>query len=150
MSEPPSIPVYLEVTSVPGLLVAALRPLQEQARRSRIELHLAALGDVPETAVDREKIAWAVTALVGNAIRYESKDDAGGSVIVHVTYDDKTSTLGIAVQDDGPGIPDEAVMAGELGPADLGVDADRQVEALERKGWIERRAGEDDSEAHPS
>jgi two-component system, OmpR family, phosphate regulon sensor histidine kinase PhoR len=107
MSEPRSIPVHLEVTSVPGLLVAALRPLRDQARRARIELHLAALGEVPEIPVDREKIAWAVTALVGNALRYEATDDAGGSIIVHVTYDEKTAMLGVAVQDDGPGIPDD-------------------------------------------
>jgi signal transduction histidine kinase len=106
MSEPRSIPVRLELTSIPALLAAALRPLEEQARRSRIELHLATLGDVPEVRADREKIAWAVTALVGNALRYESTDDAGGSVVVHITHDGTAGTLGIAVQDDGPGIPD--------------------------------------------
>jgi len=55
------------------------------------------------------------------------------------------------IAETGPGIPDDPVGPGELGPGDLGANADRQVEALRRKGWTgERRAGEDDSEAHPS
>ena len=59
--------------------------------------------------------------------------------------------LNETVAETGPGIPDEAVMAGELDPADLGADADRQVEALREKGWTgERRGDADDSEAHPS
>jgi signal transduction histidine kinase len=47
-----------------------------------------------------------VTALVGSSLRYEDKD-AGGLIVVHVTSDGASEMLGIAVQDDGPGIPDD-------------------------------------------
>jgi signal transduction histidine kinase len=107
MAAQPSVPLRLEVTSIPDLLRVALRPLIEQAKHSRIALRLATLGQVPEVTIDREKIAWSVTALVGNALRYEVRDDVGASIVVHVTYDAISESLGISVQDDGPGIPDD-------------------------------------------
>lgn len=109
MMKPRSIPLTLEMTAVPELLRVALRPLLEQASRQRIDLRLATLGDVPAIWVDREKMAWALTALVGNALRYETSDDIGASIVVHVTYEASSHILGIAVQDDGPGIPDDKI-----------------------------------------
>ena len=35
----------------------------------------------------------------------------------------------------GAGIPDDAVLDGELAPGELGAGADEAVEALERSGW---------------
>jgi hypothetical protein len=34
-----------------------------------------------------------------------------------------------------PGLPDEAVVEGELAPGELGVDAERDAERLRRSGW---------------
>ncbi|MBX3205044.1 MAG: HAMP domain-containing histidine kinase [Labilithrix sp.] len=103
------VPLHLEETDVAELLRASLRPLAEQAARSRIDLHIATLGDVPLLLVDREKLAWSVTALVGNALRYvahgETSGDVGGSVLVHVTHESGSDTASISIQDDGPGIP---------------------------------------------
>ena len=59
----------------------------------------------------------------------------------------------------GPGIPDDAVLDGELGPGELGEGADQAVEALERSGWAPPSKvdstevtpeAEAESEAHPS
>ena len=52
----------------------------------------------------------------------------------------------------GPGIPDDAVIDGELGPGELGQDADAAVEKLERSGWVKPSTDEAESEteAHPS
>ena len=67
--------------------------------------------------------------------------------------------LNDTVSETGPGIPDDAVMDGELAPGELGIGADRAVEALERSGWApppksDAAAREADaaaeSEAHPS
>jgi signal transduction histidine kinase len=105
-----NLAIHLEETDVAELLQASLRPLVEQAARSRIDLHIAKLGEVPRLRVDREKLAWSVTALVGNALRYVahgemSADEVGGSVLVHVTSESASATVSISVQDDGPGIP---------------------------------------------
>lgn len=111
------IALLLEETDVPLLLRASLEPLALQAARSRIDLRVVTFGDVPVLRVDREKLAWAVTALVGNALRYVARGesgDAGGSVLVHVTLEhpanedgegETADVVAIAVQDDGPGIP---------------------------------------------
>lgn len=111
MSENSNLPITFEETDVTELLSASLKPLVEQAARSRIDLRIAKLGDVPRIRVDREKLAWSVTALVGNALRYVAKGepsgDVGGSVLVHVTRESGADTVSISVQDDGPGIPDE-------------------------------------------
>lgn len=111
MSENSNLPITFEETDVTELLSASLKPLVEQAARSRIDLRIAKLGDVPRIRVDREKLAWSVTALVGNALRYVAKGepsgDVGGSVLVHVTRESGADTVSISVQDDGPGIPAE-------------------------------------------
>lgn len=60
------------------------------------------------------------------------------------------------VGETGPGIPDDAVMEGELGPGEIGDGADQAVEALERSGWAPSSRedtapeAEAESEAHPS
>ncbi len=114
----PRIALHFEDTDIPALLQASLAPLVEQAARSRIDLRVATLGEVPRVRVDREKLAWAVTSLVGNALRYvahgEVRGEAGGSVLVHITlvrpedevgYEVGDEAVAISVQDDGPGIP---------------------------------------------
>ncbi len=105
--------LHLEDTDVVALLDVSLQPLVVQAARSRIDLRVAALGDVPHLEVDREKLAWAVTALAGNALRYvahaEAAGDVGGSVVVHVTREPNSDEVAISIQDDGPGIPEDKV-----------------------------------------
>ena len=133
-----TISVHLEKTDLAALLRASLAPLIEQAARDRVELRVATLGAVPPVAVDREKIAWCVTTLVGNALRYVGKADAqgvgGGSVLVHVEYDEATPDLvKIAVQDDGPGIPEDKLpylferKSGEMARAGLALGLVREI-----------------------
>ncbi|MDB5215044.1 MAG: Sensory box histidine kinase [Myxococcaceae bacterium] len=103
-----SIRVRFEDTDVAALLRSSLTPLIEQAKDQHIELRVETLGDVPRLAVDNEKLAWAVSALVGNALRFVrrgSAERAGGSVLVHIVPEAKE--VAIAIQDDGPGIPKE-------------------------------------------
>jgi signal transduction histidine kinase len=108
MTLPQSVPILLEETDITELLHTSLRPLVDHAKRERIDLHVAELGHVPRVHVDREKLAWSVTALVGNALRYGARGgDLGGSVVVHVTCEDGAGDVSISVQDDGPGIPEE-------------------------------------------
>lgn len=65
--------------------------------------------------------------------------------------------LNDTVAETGGGIPDDAVLEGQLAPGELGDGADRAVEALERSGWTETGGDRDDrgdpeaeSESHPS
>ncbi len=107
-----AIAIRLEETDLAPLLRASLGPLSMDAARERIELRVVTLGTIPTVLVDREKIAWCIATLVGNALRYvgrsEGAGDLGGSVLVQVEYDATLpDVVTIAVQDDGPGIPDE-------------------------------------------
>ena len=105
-----AILVRFEDTDIAALLRSSLDPLIEQAREQQIELRVVTLGAVPRLAIDNEKLAWAVAALAGNALRYVSRgsaERAGGSVLVHLEHDASKKEVAIAVQDDGPGIPKE-------------------------------------------
>jgi signal transduction histidine kinase len=108
MRDGPPISVRFEETDVTALLRASLAPLMAHAEEEGIELRVATAGEVPHIAIDREKLAWCVATLVGNALRYVQRANAdapGGSVLVHVECVKGTHHVAIAVHDDGPGIP---------------------------------------------
>ena len=63
--------------------------------------------------------------------------------------------LNDTVGETGPGIPDDAVLDGELAPGEIGVGADEAVEALEKSGWAPSKSdreaeAEAETEAHPT
>jgi signal transduction histidine kinase len=95
-----------------ALLRSKLAVLHSQAMTAGIALTVEFTEDVPELVpVDPEKVAWAVTTLVGNAIRYAhtgSRTLHGTSVVVR-TFRDTAARLVIEVQDDGPGVPADTV-----------------------------------------
>jgi signal transduction histidine kinase len=96
-----------------ALLAAKLAVLSAQAKATHVTLTVTVAADVPALVrVDSEKIAWAVTTLVGNALRYVgsgAQRPAGGTVSVRATYDAAAAAVAIEVQDDGPGIPPASV-----------------------------------------
>ncbi len=66
---------------------------------------------------------------------------------------DDTSNLDDTVAETGPGIADEAVASGELGPTDLSpTAADDAAAKLREDGWVGEKAAraEAETEAHPS
>ena len=99
-----SIPLRLETVNVAVLLELTTEVMQRQARALGITLTVRVDDAVPDTVhLDRNKVAWVITSLVGSALRHVRAP--GGSVDVHVTTDSGRSTISVAVHDDGPGIP---------------------------------------------
>jgi signal transduction histidine kinase len=100
-------------TDLRTLLSSKLAVIASQAAAADVTLSVAVADDVPTVVhLDSEKIAWAVTTLVGNALRYVksgSRRMAGGTIAVHVTLDPKRGQVTIEVTDDGPGIPADTV-----------------------------------------
>jgi signal transduction histidine kinase len=110
-----AIPLHRIGTDLRRLLHTALEALHDQAQTHDIGLTVSVDSDVPaDVPVDRAKIAWAIAALVGNALRYArhgSNTMPGGSVAVRVSCDAGAREIAIEVQDDGPGIPADRLQA---------------------------------------
>jgi signal transduction histidine kinase len=101
-----SIPIRRESVDVGVLLELTTEVMERQARALGVTFAIRIDDDVPDAArLDRDKVAWAITSLVGSALRHVRKP--GGSVGVHVGYDGARPSLSIAVRDDGPGISSE-------------------------------------------
>ena len=98
-------------TNLRDLLASKLALLLSQAEAAGVTLRIEVDEDVPAILhLDSEKIAWAVTTLVGNALRYvqtPSRRLAGRTVQVWASR--RPSVVTIEVRDDGPGIPADTV-----------------------------------------
>lgn len=106
-----AIAVRRAPTDLRALLASTMEIMIEQARALDIDMkveHDASLrGDV---ALDAEKVAWAVSTLVGNAFRYVrhgTRLRPGGTIQVGLRFDDRAGEVVLSVRDDGPGIPAE-------------------------------------------
>src|SRR5580765_4188270 len=85
-----------------------MEALVQQAKQGEISLLVEAGDDIPIIQADAEKIAWAVTTLVGNALRFVKRGTRrmpGGSIVVRIAREE--GVVAITVEDDGPGIPPE-------------------------------------------
>jgi signal transduction histidine kinase len=103
-----AIPVRRTTTDIRELLTSKLSVMSFQASDAGVTLNIAVADDVPALLrLDSEKIAWAVTTLVGSALRYirSAPGHFGGKTIdVRASYEPATSEVNIEVRDDGPGI----------------------------------------------
>jgi signal transduction histidine kinase len=101
-----AIPLRRAPCDLERLLSSALEPLRGQARAADVDVRVHAEGLPRELGVDPEKLAWAVTVLVGNAlrhVRHGSRILPGGSVEVRLRQQD--GDVLVVVEDDGSGIP---------------------------------------------
>jgi signal transduction histidine kinase len=111
------IPVRRERVNVAVLIGLTTEIMERQASAAGIRLTVRIDDDVPDfVEIDRNKVAWVITNLLGSAIRHVRTP--GGLVDLHVTYDAPKSAMAIAVRDNGPGI-----------------SAERLKKLLDRQGW---------------
>jgi signal transduction histidine kinase len=100
-------------TDVRTLLASKLAVISSQAAAVDVTLRIVVADDVPAIVhLDSEKVAWAVTTLVGNALRYVlsgSRRRPGGAIDVRAAFHGTSSRVTIEVQDDGPGIPADTI-----------------------------------------
>jgi signal transduction histidine kinase len=100
-----ALPLRRSSTPVHQLVMRTLDMFASQAKSNHVDLTIEQAKGVPATVVlDSEKIAWALSTLVVNALRYTRTH-----VDVHVGWDGVTRELLIEVSDDGPGIPAEKI-----------------------------------------
>ena len=100
-------------TNLRDLLTSKLAVISFQAGSADVTLTVEAADNVPPAVqLDSEKVAWAVTTLVGNALRYVRTPSArlgGKRIDVRTSYDVATAEVTIDVRDDGPGIPADTI-----------------------------------------
>ena len=71
-----------------------------QAREAGVALETELAADVPEITGDRTKLGWAVSNLIGNALRYTPR---GGAIRIALAA--SGDVVRLSVQDSGAGIP---------------------------------------------
>jgi signal transduction histidine kinase len=100
-------------TDVRALLTSKLGVLSFQAATADVTLSIVVADQMPPVVhLDSDKVGWAITTLVGNALRYVrsgSRRMPGGTIHVRAGFDPAGSRVTIEVQDDGPGIPADTV-----------------------------------------
>lgn len=108
-----ALPIRRTATDLRTLMSSKLAVISSQAAAADVTLSIVVAADVPAVVrLDSEKVAWAVTTLVGNALRYMrsgSRRMAGGAINVRASVDPTSSQVTIEVQDEGPGIPADTV-----------------------------------------
>ena len=108
-----AMPVRRRTTDVRALLISKLGVIASQAADVDVSLDIETASDVPQILdVDPEKVAWAVTTLVGNALRYMRtgpRKTGKGTIRVRTRFDASRALLRIEVQDDGPGVQAETI-----------------------------------------
>jgi signal transduction histidine kinase len=105
-----AVPIRRAPTDLRALLTSSLAAMRAQARAADVTLDVSVDDRVPPLVrIDAEKIAWAVSVLAGNALRYVrhgTQSMPGGSIAVRAGYQAIRPSIVIEVQDDGPGIPE--------------------------------------------
>lgn len=129
-----AVPLRRVPTDLRAVLRSSLETLERQAHSCDVSLDVQVDDQVPElVSIDPEKIAWVVTVLVGNALRYVSHGSRvmpGGSILVRATY--TGAEVALEIQDDGPGISEDKLrslfLAGpDHPPVGLGLVMVREV-----------------------
>ena len=104
-----AIPLRRAAVDLRVLLESSVKLMVSQSSAMDVDLTLEVDPAQPASIfVDPEKVAWAVTALVGNALRYVRRGSRlmpGGLISIQTTYDAAASEVVITVRDDGVGIP---------------------------------------------
>jgi signal transduction histidine kinase len=104
-----AVPVRRSPIDLRALLESTITVMERQARAIGVALTLDVEPDVPRTLkLDPEKIAWTLTALIGNALRFVRRGTRlmpGGTIQVRARHVPAASQVVLEVEDDGGGIP---------------------------------------------
>lgn len=141
------IELEFESVPVPTLFEHVKTVFKNQMDMKDVSLTSELTGDMPKVRADANKVAWVLTNLISNALRYVSK---GGhiSLVAHRIG----PHVHLSVRDDGPGIPPEyqskifqkfvQVKGQEAGGTGLGLAICKEiVRAHGGAIWVESSAG---------
>jgi signal transduction histidine kinase len=134
-----AMPVRRVATDLRALLESTIKVMELQARTIDVALTLEVGPDVPRLLLlDPAKMAWTITALIGNALRFVRRGTRlmpGGTIKVRARYEPAGSRVVLEVQDDGAGIRQQTLSellhrpAGQLHSAGLALGLMQDVAA---------------------
>jgi signal transduction histidine kinase len=134
-----AMPVRRVATDLRALLESTIKVMELQARVIDVALTLDVGPDVPRLLLlDPAKMAWTITALIGNALRFVRRGTRlmpGGTIKVRARYEPAGSRVVLEVQDDGAGIRQQTLSellhrpAGQLHSAGLALGLMQDVAA---------------------
>lgn len=142
------IELYFVPASVKAILDVAASPFGSQADEQGVELSVTAAEDLPVLKMDVNKMTWAITNLIGNALRYTER---GGHI--WVSAEEAGRWVHVYVRDDGAGIAyeqqarifDKFVQGGgprDSGGTGLGLAIAKEIVRAHRGHiWVESEPG---------
>jgi hypothetical protein len=98
-------PLRLARTDLGRLLAETVELLRPSLRRRRVELRGESPPALPAARLDTAKLRQVLVNLIQNAA--EAMPEGGGQVTVRATAFPEQEAIVLAVEDDGPGIPEE-------------------------------------------
>jgi signal transduction histidine kinase/HAMP domain-containing protein len=102
-------PAQLHLTKVApaDLVESAEREMKEIANSVKVALKTEIVPDLPEVSIDRQRVDYVITNLIGNAIKYSP---AGSAITIQTSMGKTRSAepgVRFSVKDSGPGISPE-------------------------------------------
>ena len=89
-------------TSVTTLIESSLLPVIHQADKAGVHIDIQTSNNLRAVIIDANKLSWALTNLISNAIRYSPRN---GQVLISANEID--NEIWVSVKDQGKGIPSE-------------------------------------------
>jgi two-component system sensor histidine kinase VicK len=94
-----------ETLDIRSIANRAIRNTASKAEEAGVDLRLVAVDQIPPVQGDREKILWALTQLLDNAIKFTP---SGGHVMLGLKPE-STNLVMVSVRDTGIGIPEKSL-----------------------------------------
>ncbi|WP_099190310.1 ATP-binding protein [Tepidibacter mesophilus] len=98
------IDMDFQVCNIKSILEYAVKPFDITARNKNITLKIEVEDNLNKVKADFNKISWVLTNLIGNALRYTSRDGNGK---IEINAKETGNKILVSVQDNGKGIPEE-------------------------------------------
>ncbi|HYM20508.1 MAG TPA: HAMP domain-containing sensor histidine kinase [Candidatus Kapabacteria bacterium] len=145
-----SLQIIKTPTSISTFVESSLLPVIHQADKAGIHIDVQIAPNISEINIDANKLSWALTNLVSNAIRYSPQ---GGQVLVSANEIDHE--IWVSVKDEGKGIPpkdlenifekfvqvEEGAFGGGIGTG-LGLSIAKEIVQLHKgKIWADSELG---------
>jgi len=147
-SEAGRIELEFEKVPVQTLFEHVQEVFKGQAEMKQVKLTSELAGDLPEVRADANKVAWVLTNLISNALRYVRQDGQ-----IQIAAKKVGPHVHLSVRDNGPGIPPEyqskifqkffQVKGRQSGGTGLGLAICKEiVRAHGGAIWVESSAGQ--------